>query len=437
MSVVFYSSIARSFRTTLVGYFYEVCQKYPVVLLSEELDPETDKIIRDKKLFPKLKVIIPVNQLNKNSATIAGAFSLNKYARNLAREIIKKYKPDIVIAPGSYFFESYLRRFAKKEGAVTISGIGSILIKNKKEYRNSRIILTAGRNYLFLPLFFRIFMARIKKYLGHFVYYWVFPALIGQAPFINHESSVLVWEDYSRTKGADYYSVYSEEDKNYIAKEGGDPEKLLVLRHPFAGKSRDFLLRNFFQEPSAPQKKFTIVEEAVATNTGNMGSPIVSSEERERQKIKIVKNIAKKLSGWEILIKPHPMDNAVPGKFQKMIENFQPISKSVKVLNPLEPADKYINISQAMAVYSPCTTIFTTSFLSPKKPIFFIDYPQKSFAKDYKNSSKVEYIDSEEKLNEALEGIKNGTYKRVEGKKLKCEGFSGMLELIDFVLSKK
>jgi len=57
--IIFYTSTPRNFRTTLIGYLYEICQVYPVILLCEELDFETEEILRNKELFPKLEKIIP------------------------------------------------------------------------------------------------------------------------------------------------------------------------------------------------------------------------------------------------------------------------------------------------------------------------------------------------------------------------------------------
>ncbi|MBI2038653.1 MAG: DegT/DnrJ/EryC1/StrS family aminotransferase, partial [Candidatus Nealsonbacteria bacterium] len=59
--ILFYTSIPRSFRTTLIGHLYKLASEYPVVLLSEDLDEFTEEIVKNKKLFPKLEAIIPVH----------------------------------------------------------------------------------------------------------------------------------------------------------------------------------------------------------------------------------------------------------------------------------------------------------------------------------------------------------------------------------------
>ena len=46
LKVLFYTNTLRAFRSNLIGYLYEICQLYPVILLSEKLDPKTEKIIK-------------------------------------------------------------------------------------------------------------------------------------------------------------------------------------------------------------------------------------------------------------------------------------------------------------------------------------------------------------------------------------------------------
>jgi hypothetical protein len=90
-----------------------------------------------------------------------------------------------------------------------------------------------------------------------------------------------------------------------------------------------------------------------------------------------------------------------------------------------------------MAVYFPCTTIFTTSLRSPEKPILFFDFDHGILNSDYKDSDAVEYIDNEDNLKSALDKIKNNEYKKSVTKDIEQEGFEGMLELIEFIINKK
>lgn len=44
--VLFYTGAPRAFRTTLIGHLYEIYQVYPIVILSEELDLETESVLK-------------------------------------------------------------------------------------------------------------------------------------------------------------------------------------------------------------------------------------------------------------------------------------------------------------------------------------------------------------------------------------------------------
>ena len=76
--VIFYTSIPRLFRTTLIGHLYEIAQVYPVILLSEKLDSETERALKNKDLFPKLEKIIPVQQYRKERATFWNKYKDHK-----------------------------------------------------------------------------------------------------------------------------------------------------------------------------------------------------------------------------------------------------------------------------------------------------------------------------------------------------------------------
>ncbi len=48
----------QAFRATFIGYLYEIAQKHKVVLLIDDIDSYTKKILCDKNLFPGLEKII-------------------------------------------------------------------------------------------------------------------------------------------------------------------------------------------------------------------------------------------------------------------------------------------------------------------------------------------------------------------------------------------
>lgn len=116
--VLFYTDDLRVFRATHIGHLYEISQRYPTILLSEKLDLETERIINDKKLFPKLEKIIPVNQYFWKRQNFLAEVKQNAKLYKLAKEVFQKYRPDVLITPTDIhsLFELYLFRFAKRGG---------------------------------------------------------------------------------------------------------------------------------------------------------------------------------------------------------------------------------------------------------------------------------------------------------------------------------
>lgn len=415
----------------MIGYLYEVCQFYPTVLLSEKLDVETREILKDKNFFPKLKEIVPIYELTEKKANL---ITKNKQLSRLAEKLIERYEPDIVIAPGSYFFELYLRRFAIKKGAISISGKGPFFLKDLKERDIYRLLMTADKTIPNLPFYLKIFFARLKKHFGQILYFWIYPVLAGQAPFIGYESNIL-W-DLSRSKGADYYFVFSQRNYEMFRQAGASEKKHFVLAHPLAGKSRDFFEKAFFSKAEKPNRKtITIMEHGTLTGIRRKDFSLITKEQREKNRVKAVRLISRVLNDWNIYIKPHPLDEGT-SRISEMTELFNPISDSVKIVNPMEPADKYIEISDAIAAYLPDTTIFTGLLQCSEKPFLIIDLDKELLGSSYENPEAVEYVDNEEKLIDVLERIRDN--KIVKSKKeLKKEGFSGMVELLEFLIKKK
>ena len=70
--VLFYAGGSYGFRSLAIWHFFEVCQKYQTVLLSEKLDPEIEDAINNKDFFPKLEEIsyLPKHSLDSYKAII-------------------------------------------------------------------------------------------------------------------------------------------------------------------------------------------------------------------------------------------------------------------------------------------------------------------------------------------------------------------------------
>ena len=141
---------------------------------------------------------------------------------------------------------------------------------------------------------------------------------------------------------------------------------------------------------------------------GNLS--LIPKEEKLEEIKKIVTKVCKIMQGWKIYIKPHPLVK----NFTEIKAVFESISKSVEVLDPLEPADKYTKISR-MVIELPkamSTVLFSESLLSPEKALLALDFSKELGGDFYKDFEGIEYVDSEEKFIGILELVKSGNYRK-------------------------
>ena len=95
----------------------------------------------------------------------------------------------------------------------------------------------------FLPFSIRLLLVKIKKYSGHFLYYWVLPLTVREMPFFG-KTSFVFWDESSGKRDADYSAVFSKRDYDISIKDGVKPEKLLIIGHPLEHE----VAKRFFEE---------------------------------------------------------------------------------------------------------------------------------------------------------------------------------------------
>jgi len=438
--VLFYTSISRLFRTTLIGHLYEIAQVYPTVVLSEELDSETMDIIKDKNLFPNIIEIIRID-----SPFYGKIVDKNRRMYKTIKNTVLRYKPDIVMAPNDMNpAELYLMRCARRVGAVNIVTQAGM---RAKELKNLALFSNMNNAYVkmpsFLPLKIKLFLVKLKKSLGYILYYWFLPLTVGELPFFG-KSSFIHLKGTPGMRDGDYYIVFSKREYDICIKEGTSPEKLYILSHPLARNiMKNFLKTNPVNSPSVNTKKdkkvLTLMLSTEETGFKRADFHLISKEEILQSRIKIVGLIAETLKNWKIFIKPHPSLANLPDLFQKTTQTFESISKQIKVVNPLEPADKYIEMSDVIVGIPPASNVlFTASLQCPEKIILSIDLKHEFLGDSYKGFEGIEYIDNEEKLIGALEMIRDNKYKKdyhQKGRagKLTKKEFSNSVELIKYL----
>lgn len=431
LKVLFQSTTPFLFRTTLIGYLYEIAQRHQVVLLAEEIDFDTKQILGDRNLFPGLEKIIFFEP-----PFYGDIFRKNYRLRQKSKRVVRDYKPDIVITPEDIWpMGLYLLRFAKKAGAITVAIQDAFRIAEKKKlFLWSCLTNSYVKMPRFLPFFLRFFLVKIKKYLGHFLYYWILPLTAGEMPFPG-KTSFVFWDTSPGLRDADYSAVFSKRDYDLSIKDGVPPEKLFILSHPLEHKStKRFFEKVYFSKNKRKEntKTLTIMwpDEKIGFKKGNYS--LISEEKTQKNRAKIIKLIAKILAGWKIFIKLHPDIKSV-----SEVKNFLgPVPNNISIIEPSAPADKYIEISNVIVgVPPPSTSLFTAYKQNPEKIILFLDLNNEFLGDIYKNFDGIEYIDNEEKFINILKLIQDNKYckKNDAGSN---SGFSDTNELLDYIYTR-
>jgi len=440
--VLFTTGLPRAFRASNIAYLYEIAQVYPVVLLSEKLDPETEEILHNKELFPLLEAIIPYQQFTGKNVK-ADLFSplKNIYYYKLAKNIINRYKPDIIIVGDQYLFQLYLLRFARRiKSVLQIAIQGGISGKVNETDLWSSLLNFYSKPLFFLPLRIKLFFTKCKRYLAHIYYYWILPLMVGQLPFVGNSSFLLYKGD--ACKSSDAFLVYSERELNLALENGAPVENLYILSHPLLRKkTRAFFEKVFFVKSKrlykGGQKIVTIMYPSEEMGFKKEDHSLIPKKEMKEMRLENVSLITNILKNWKVFIKPHPSVFDI-GKLKKL---FLSISPNITVVNSSEPAEKYIEISDVIIGFPPAsTTLFTASLQCSEKPILSLDLHHELLGDYYKDFEGIDYVDSKEKFIGILKEIQDNKFHKKGYKtraKLKPNEFSSFIEALEYFLQKK
>ena len=285
----------------------------------------------------------------------------------------------------------------------------------------------------FLPLSVRLFFVKFKKYLGYFFYHWILPLMMGEAPF-RGKTSFIFWNESSGLKDADYSVVFSKRDYDLCIKDGVPAKKLFILNHPLIRENtKKFFEKTYFSNSLNKQKKYskilTVMLPAERIGFKRSDYSLIPEKKTQENKVRIVTLVADILKGWKIFIKPYPYALDI-SEIKKI---FEPISNWATVVEPLEPADKYIKMSDVILGVPPAsTTLFTASLRSPKKIVLSLDLNNEFLGDIYKNFNGIKYINSEEKFIEVLNLISNNKYYQKSDIE-KDSTFSDTNELLNYI----
>ena len=443
--VLFFVENARLFRTTLIGNLYEIAQVCPTVLLLGRYTPEMSKILDDKRLFPKLEKTIFFE-----TAFGDKIFTKNKTLYKLQKDIIKDYKPDVIIVHNDISPASlYLLRFGKKTGALNVVLQAGFKVGGAEETAKYFYLSSAYLKWpSFVPLSIRLFLVTMKKYLGHFFYFWILPLTVGEFPFPGKSSSILM-KGKSGMRDSDYSVVFSKREKDICVQDGVPKEKLFILDHPLLRESsRKIFEETFFsnkiQKVRDDPKALTLMfpAEVIGFKKGNYS--FISIKENQRKRLAIIGLIVEVLKDWKIYIKPHPAVTTLPAKIKKEVDqNFETIktlSNNIIMVDPFDPVDKYIEMSKVIVGIPPASfSLYTAPLQNPGKTTLSLDFEQEILGDIYKGEcfSEIEYIDNKNEFISILELIRDNKYYRESKTGSKVEDFSNTVDLLNCLLEKK
>lgn len=413
--VMLYTAVPRLFRATYIGYVYEMAQEFPFVLLAEKLDKESEIALQNKKWFPYLEKVIPIDQYTGKKRK---QWQSHKYFSKLAKKIINEHKPDIVMG-GSIVnaFEKYLFRYAQLSKAITI-GIQAGFQASSWDKVNQRTYLLwrdTPKN-LGLPVFIREIKLAVVKMIQHvkeIIDYWIIPLLLGTYPYLN--KSLFHYGSEGWVREFDYSVVFSDKEVAVERKSGRDKNKIMMLFHPLLRKSR-YIFEKAYHMPKIGSKSKQNKNIVVMIDYNTYGHrrdnhKFISEEDYLKSRTATVNLISDVLSDWKIFVKPHPTTKSVNFSFLK--EYFEKHAKNITVVDPMEPADKYITISDIIVGFpTPSTTLMTAMYQDPGKIIIYLDLHNEILGDEFRIYPAINTIKDMKELKQLLLDIESGRYKQ-------------------------
>lgn len=409
--VLFYTNTARAFRTTLIGHLYEISQVYRVILLSEALDSDVQKILKDTTLFPNIEKIIPVNLHNIPKRNL---ISQHKYHYKTAKQVMYETMPDILVTSSDWhsIFELYLMRFAKQLGVLKVTIQDTLNIDQMKKISKWVFFMNIYRKTpTFLPMILRRLLIQYRRYLGYIIYHWLLPLVAGQKPFFTLNSYVL-FRGCTGLGDSDYHVVLSKRDYNLNILNGVPASKLLVLAHPITRDAKRIFEKMIRTEKLSGIKngKSMVVVMLGAESIGikRKSYALITEEERTDGYLKILRIVLDVLHDYRIIIKPHPLIKHIDNKRRLLSK----LSDNIEFVAPTEAADKYIEIADVVMELprAASTTLYSATLQCPNKPIIALDLQDDFLGDCYRNFLGIEYIDSVDGFVEILEKIRDNRF---------------------------
>lgn len=412
--VIIYSSPPRLFRTTYIGYLYEISQVYPTILVSEKLDTESEKAIGNKALFPKLEKIIHIDQYAGKGRSL---WHSHKYFNKVACDIISKFKPKFIITDSSInSFEKYLLRYGRLNGAINVAFQAGFQNQTlEEESLRQHLLWRDNGDNVKHSLFTRelkLNILKLQEHVNEILDYWIFPLLLGTYPFFH--KSLFKYGTYSWVREFDYTVFFSEKEAKLERSLGRRAEGIKILSHPLQRKSRYFFEKAFDISPfnhKRNKKGLTIMLNSDTFGHQREDLSLIPQEKYISGKISVINLILKILPSYKIYLKPHPVSDR---KYFQSLNKLYGQIPLVTITDPFEPADKYIEKSSVVVGFPPpSTTLYTATLQNGYRAVIYVDLHHELLGDAFKCCSDIEYIDSMKDLKDILTRIKSNKYSKI------------------------
>lgn len=410
--ILFYTSIRRIFRSILIGNLYQVCQKRKVILLTEEMDSEIDALLSNRNLFPGLICQVKIGQYERAGE---GFIAHQRKLSNLALDLIEAWRPSVVFAPGVDLFQHYLRRYAKKKlGALTIDQIGWLGVRTAREVTLMLDLHTAEERFpAWLPQSWRFTLACCRRSLAQFVYYILYPIVAGRYPFCGLNGIYRL--DYTRLGHADVSFVNTRDNQKMLVTCGAPADRIRVIPHPIKSGLPDELWKTSCFCSSKIKNGYHRVLTCFIDIRPNWGFTrdnldLIADEVLYASRAEVIETIVAALPGWEVRIKPHPMDQS-SRNYKTVQQALSQVSDRIFWVSPDEPAEKHILSSDAIIGFPPASTsLYSATIMRPNMPILMVDVNHELLGDGFVGVDGVVTVSSLQELNEQMRAVADGVW---------------------------
>jgi len=406
--VVFYSSVERNFRSTLLGYLLELqhLENIEIIFLYEQFDSEIFDFLNSKIHFPRIIKFIYVGQYDGNLTSSISQF--RKFSK-LCSDIITQYLPDIVITSSDFhsIFELFLCRAAKKSNKKIISVACSNSVGEMSRISKWITLYSINTRLNFLPTFIAFGYYTFRKFLAYFVVHYLLPIFSGNLPFYGN-SSFLLYRGQSGMRDATYQIVFSEQEKLHFQDSGVPVDKLITIRHPYYSKPIKTIVYNYFRKSF--DIDFLILHSAELIGFNNNDLSTISIDQRLDINIMVFKKINEIYPEKFIYIKLHPnvsFNNLeyIKNRYLSEANNILFIDQSVPIESLLISSKIVIDLPRPVS-----TSIFMNTLFNPNGISISLDLFEEYLGDYYKFNESVEYITNIESFVNFLISYKNNTY---------------------------